>query len=445
MTWHNKVMWTEGMFLQPQHFQQQDRYVSRLVDARVALNAAFGFGFASLVLDDAALLQGKLALTSAHGILPDGAPFAVPAHDAAPPAMDVPADVRDELVLLAVALARPGVPESDVEDDSRSMPTRFHALDVDVADSHATSLRPAPIQIGRLNLRLLLARDANEGFAHLGVARIIERRADGRLLLDAQYIPPTLHVGDQLQLAGFLREAHGMVHQRAEALAARLAQPGRAGVGEIADFVFLQALNRLSPLLAHLQQLPLLHPERLYALLLQIAGELSTFRDRKRPPDYPPYDHLDLSGCFRPLVADLRQSLSMVLEQTAIPIELQLRPHGVRLALIPDLDLQRRATFVLAVNAQMPSEALRARFPLQVKICPAERLRDLVNLQLPGVVVKPMPVAPRQIPYHGGFSYFELETRGSDLWRELERSAGMAMHVSGDFPGIEFEFWAIKP
>ena len=28
MTWQNKVMWTEGMFLQPQHFQQQDRFVS---------------------------------------------------------------------------------------------------------------------------------------------------------------------------------------------------------------------------------------------------------------------------------------------------------------------------------------------------------------------------------------------------------------------------------
>ena len=143
-------------------------------------------------------------------------------------------------------------------------------------------------------------------------------------------------------------------------------------------------------------------------------------------------------------MADLRQSLSMVLEQTAIPIELQERARGVRVAIISDVDLQRTATFVLAVNAQMPSEALRARFPSQVKIGPAERIRDLVQSQLPGVPVRPMPVAPRQIPYHGGYSYFELETRGSELWRQLERSAGLAMHVSGDFPGIEFEFWAIR-
>jgi hypothetical protein len=58
----------------------------------------------------------------------------------------------------------------------------------------------------------------------------------------------------------------------------------------------------------------------------------------------------------------------------------------------------------------------------------------LVNLHLPGVTLTPLPVAPRQIPFHSGASYFELETRHSDLWRQLEQSGGMAMHIAGDFP-----------
>ena len=134
----------------------------------------------------------------------------------------------------------------------------------------------------------------------------------------------------------------------------------------------------------------------------------------------------------------------MVLEQTAIPIELQQRKHGVRVAIISDLELQRNASFVLAVNAQMPGEALRARFPAQVKIGPAERIRDLVSLQLPGVGLRAMPVAPRQIPYHAGFTYFELETRGNELWKQLETSGGLALHVAGDFPGLEMSLWAIR-
>jgi type VI secretion system protein ImpJ len=143
-------------------------------------------------------------------------------------------------------------------------------------------------------------------------------------------------------------------------------------------------------------------------------------------------------------MADLRQSLSMVLEQTAIPIDLQDRKHGVRVAVIADIELQRNASFVLAVNAQMQGEALRARFPTQVKIGPAERLRDLVQLQLPGISLRPLPVAPRQIPFHAGFTYFELETRGNELWKQLETSGGLAMHIAGDFPGLALEFWAIR-
>ena len=444
MTWHNKVMWTEGMFLQPQHFQQQDRFLGRQLDARIASAVPWPWGYVALQLDDAALLQGRVMLSSARGVLPDGLAFAIPGDDPAPPALDVPADVRDELVVLAVPQSRPGVPESDVEATEGAMPPRWRVTDIDAADIHAASLREAPLQIGRLNLRLLLARDANEGYTTLGTARIVERRADGRVVLDSQYVPPLLHTQAHTVLDGYVREVHGMLQQRGDALGARLAQPGRAGTGEIVDFLLLQAVNRHQGLFAHLQRLPVLHPERLYDLCLGLAGELATFRERKRPPAYPEYRHDDLAGCFRAVMADLRQSLSMVMEQTAIPIDLQERKFGMRVAIIPDVELLRAAVFVLAVNAQMPGEALRQRFPTQVKIGPAERIRDLVNLQLPGVTLRALPVAPRQIPFHAGYTYFELETRGNELWKQLESSGGLAMHIAGEFPGLALEFWAIR-
>ena len=337
MTWHNKVMWTEGMFLQPQHFQQLDRFVGRQLDARIASAVPWPWGYVALQLDDAALLQGRVMLTAARGVLPDGLAFSIPGDDPAPPAMDVPADARDELVVLAVPQSRPGVPESDVEATEGSMPPRWRVADVDAADIHAASLREAPLQVGRLNLRLLLARDANEGYITLGTARIVERRADGRVVLDSHYVPPMLHAPAQPVLDGYVREVHGMLHQRGEAIGGRLAQPGRAGTGEIVDFLLLQAVNRHQGLFAHLQRLPVLHPERLYELCLGLAGELATFREQRRPPAYPEYRHDDLAGCFRVVMADLRQSLSMVLEQTAIPIELQERKYGMRVAIISDV------------------------------------------------------------------------------------------------------------
>ncbi len=445
MTWYNKVMWTEGMFLQPQHFQQHDRFVTRQVNALVSATLLHPTGFVRLLIDEAALLQGKFVLQQASGVLPDGTPFMLPGNDASPAALDVPTDARDELVVLGVAMTRAGVAESDAEDSSVAMPPRFRVLDIDVADSHAQAVREVPLRIGRLNLRLMLARDANEGYTSLAVARIAERRADGRVVLDPKYIPPTLQLASQPVLDGYLREVAGLLRQRGDALAAMLGQPGHSGVGQVTDFLLLQTINRFEPQFTHAASLVLLHPERCFALLLALAGDLSTFRESRRPPAYPIYVHNDPAPCFSAVMADVRQSLSLLSDPNAIRIDLQDRTHGVRVALIPDVELQRTASFVLAVNAQMAGEALRSRFPTQVKIGPPDRIKDLVNLALPGVTLTPLPVAPRQLPFHAGFNYFELDTRGSDLWKQLEKSRSMAMFVPDDsFPGLEMEFWAIR-
>ena len=98
---------------------------------------------------------------------------------------------------------------------------------------------------------------------------------------------------------------------------------------------------------------------------------------------------------------------------------------------------------LLAARADVPAEDLRRRFPSQLKIGPVEKIRDLVNLQLPGVPVHAVPVAPRQIPYHAGFVYFELD-QSHELWGQLKTSGGVAMHVAGEFPNLAMEFWAIR-
>jgi type VI secretion system protein ImpJ len=444
MSWQSKIIWSEGMFLQPQHFQQHDRYLERLIEGRIGPVAGRHWGHALLRLDDAALKLGKVALAAARGILPDGTPYEFPGADEPPAPLDVPGDLKEELVVLAAPLRRFGSDEADLASSDAVGLTRYAVAELDVDDNNTGNDRSALIQVGTLRLRLMLQRDATDAYACLGVARVIERRADNEVVLDQGYIPPALSVRESTSLTGFVREIQGLLHQRGEAISSRLAHPGRGGVAEIADFLLLQTVNRFEPVFAHLAELTLLHPERLFTTCLLLAGDLSTFtRDNRRPPAFPPYVHDDLARCFVPLMNDLRRSLSMVLEQNAIPIELQDRKYGVRVAIIADHELWRSAGFVLAVNAQMPAETLRVRFPTQVKIGPVERIRDLVNLQLPGIALRALPVAPRQIPYHAGFNYFELE-RGSDLWKQLERSGGLALHVAGEFPELEMELWAIR-
>jgi type VI secretion system protein ImpJ len=174
------------------------------------------------------------------------------------------------------------------------------------------------------------------------------------------------------------------------------------------------------------------------------AGELATFTtSTNRTPKFPGYRHERLKESFEPVIISLRESMSRVMTQNAISIPLEKRRFGISLGIVPDKSLFSTAVFVLAARADGPAENVRQRFPAQIKVAPAEKIADLVRQGLPGVPVVPIPVAPRQIPFHAGYAYFELD-QSHDLWDQLKDSGGVAIYVSGDFPGLAMELWAIR-
>lgn len=443
MPWRSKVIWTQGLFLRPHHLQQHDRYFEHLLDLRCASLMAHGWGFTALEIDKNQLSLGKISITSCKGILPDGTPFNLP-EDALPPSpLAVPEELFNEKVYLGLPLERRGLIETDSSHAKESL-ARFTPEEIDIDDNVAGHESNVELQVGQLRLRLLLENEDRNDFSCLELARIIESRPDKGVVLDEAFIPTCLDCSANLKLKGFITELQGLLKHRCEALGGRVSEAGRGGVAEIADFLMLQMVNRSLPLITHLSNLSGLHPESFYRTALQIAGELATFTaEGKSPPDFPPYQHNDQENTFSPLMKELRRSLSMVLEQGAISIPLEERKYGVRVAAFADKNLLHTAQFVLAIKADVAQEMLQSTFPSQVKIGPVEHIRQMVNSGLPGISLRLLPVAPRQIPYHAGFTYFELD-RTSSYWKGLEQSSAFAMHVSGDFPGLELEFWSIK-
>ncbi|MDR1063934.1 MAG: type VI secretion system baseplate subunit TssK [Azoarcus sp.] len=403
----------------------------------------FFWGFGRLEIDLNALNQGTVVVQRARGVMPDGTSFDLGDDNALPLAFDFPPDAQNAKVCLVLPPLRAGV-ESIIYDEDPASAARFNVATFEAADEVGSGAGAAEIQVCVPRFRLMLEADVPHGWISMGMVKIVERQANNILRLDEIYIPPTLICGAQKSLSGFIGEVAGLLNQRGDALAGRLSASGRGGVSEVGDFLILTLINRWYPLVMHLGRLDVLHPERLYASLLSLAGELSSFSAaNRRATNYPPYVHDDLRTTFQPLLEDLRQALALVLDQTVIRIELKEHKYGIRLALVSDRALFKQASFVLAVHADLPTEQMQAQFPAQVKIGPVEKIRDLVNLQLPGVALRLLPVAPRELPYHAGYSYFELDVR-HDLWKEMEKSAGAALHVAGDFPGLSLECWAIR-
>lgn len=449
MSWYSKVVWSEGMFLRPQHFQQQDRYLEAFIRQSCSVLRPYDWGVAELILDREALALGKIALTTARGLLPDGTPFDIPNRDPPPASLDIEADVRDTRIMLALPLRRTGM--ADVErGGQQDTAMRYRAVAREVRDNNVdTANNSAFVEIGEPRLRLFLdTRDLGD-YTCIGIVRVLEKQPDQRVVLDGEYLPPCLDCRTVPTLNGFVTEILGLLHQRGDALAERVAGAGTArGAGvDIAQFLRLQTVNRFEPLLAHLATMQGLHPETFYQIALQLAGEMATFtgKVKRRPPVFPAYDHDDLQKTFGALIAELRRSLSLVEEQAAIRIPIEERQYGIRVAIITDRErpLLAKATFILAVHADMATDLLRARFPTQVKIGPVERIAQFVNHHLPGIGVSALPVAPREIPYQSDFIYFRLD-RSSEFWKQMLSSGGFAFHVGGEFPELDMAFWAIK-
>lgn len=443
MSLDSKVVWSEGMFLNPQHFQQQERYFERFVNGKCEAYGAYGWGIQEFEVDQQLLKLGKLSVISAKGVFPDGTPFSVPDLNAAPPVLEIGENMHETQVYLAIPVRRPGAIDVVREETSQGL-ARYYSSEMPVRDVTQEGSENLSVDVATLRMKLLLDTDDLSGYTYIGVLKISESREDKDIILDDQYLPSCLDINAAPRLSGFLTELVGMLHHRAEAIAGRLADARRGGTAEVADYMMLQLINRLEPFVNHLSTIKGLHPIALYAETLQIVGEFSTFVAKsKRPGTYLPYLHEDLTATFAPVMASLRESLSMVYEQTALAMPLVEKKYGIRVAEITDRSMLTTSSYVLAVRADVAEDVVRTRLPAQMKIGPVERIRQLVNAAMPGIQIKPLPVAPRQIPFRTGYTYFELE-RNSNFWKELQTSGGFAMHVGGDFPGLEMEFWAIR-
>jgi len=446
MSWYNKVVWSEGLFLRPQLFQQQERYLEHFAHKRAAALSPFFWGFQHLAIDAEALALGKLVVSRATGIFQDGTPFDAPAHAKLPAPLALRHEHLNQIIYLAVPIRTPNAEETSFEDAQDSL-ARYRSFEENLLDANSIGQGPKLVQLGDLRLRLTPEKELTESWLGMPLAKVTEIRADGSARLDIGLIPPVNVYTASALLQTWLGEVHGLLRLRATSLAERLTASGTRGgdAAEISEHLILQLFNRVEPKLEHMMAAKAASPEALYVELTALAGELSTFvrTTTRRPKGYDAYRHDEPHTCIKPVVDDLRFLLNVVLERGAQLIELQKQQHGIQLAVLEPTEFARFNTFVLAVGAQMPSDVLQQQFPAQAKVGPAERLADLVRSHLPGIPLQAMPVPPRQIPFNAGQVYFEL-TQDHPLWVQVQRYGGLALHVAGNFPELRLELWGVR-
>jgi type VI secretion system protein ImpJ len=441
MAWEKRVVWSEGMMLQPQHFQQQSRFHESQLQKSIGLCQPHFWGISSIEIDKSHLKNGKLCLSSAQGILPDGSYFNFPDIDNMPPALDIDESFLNTTVYLAVTIRRYGNTETFRDNATQS---RYGLVEHEARDVSGTSTMPQSLEVAGLSFSLRTDKDDNNEFSCIAIAVIEDVSLSGEISLKEHFIAPCLNIKTNGYVSTFLSELVKLTQHRISALAARVSVAGKATTNEVTDFLMLQSLNRHYPSLVNLDSQERISPYDLYEKFIGLIGDMSTFvKHDKLVPDLPVYQQNNLTEIFSVLINELRQVFSVVLEQNSLNIPLIEKKYGIRIGTISDSSLFTSASFILAVTADISTEEIRQYFPPQVKIGAVEQIKELVNVQLPGIQLNNLAVAPREIPYQRNYVYFELIQNG-EYWNALVGSGGIAFHIGTNFPNLNMELWAIR-
>ncbi len=436
------VVWSKGVFLSPQHLQAQDRFFE---DTLRFLSGALSFanwGFSALEIDTAGLSEGRLNVTHASGIFPDGLLLDMPASDA-PPALrtlekSFPEGSKSCAFYLAVPQDRPG--GLNVALTRGSLNTRFYS-DLQMLRDENSSGVEKPVSLARKNLQILAEGENLEGSVLLPLA-VVEKTEAGGYRLDPKYAPPMLNVKGNELIAAILRGQIETRVARSGQLAGSRRQRNQSladfSASDIANFWLLYTLNAHLPVLRHLYDSSSVHPEALYLQMLSLAGALTTFSSKIEPRDLPKYEHEKLGQCYLALDAMIAELLDTVVPSNFVALPLKLLRGSIYAASIDKDSYFDNSRPYLAIASDLKEADLIARTPVLAKACSATHIEQLIRSALPGIKLTHVPVPPRAIPVKLKYQYFSVEKSGAS-WDAVVRARNFAVHVPGEIPNPDME------
>ena len=442
------VIWMKGTLLSPQYLQSQDRFLESSLKFQIDALAFAPWGFRRLQLDQQALASGYAAVSHASGIFPDGLLFDIPNADGAPAPKPLADCFEPDQKFLDLFLAIPHFRERglNVALPDTKADTRF-VSEVSLLRDENSGLAERPIQVARKNFRILVEGESQEHSSALRLGRV-ERTAAGLYQFDPKCVPPLLDFSASDFLVSILRRLVEILAAKSSQLAGTRRQKNLSladfGAADIANFWLLYTINTNFPLLRHLFEAQCGHPERLYEVMLSLAGSLSTFSSTVHPRDFPKYEHDQLSFCFEDLDEKIRLLLETVVPSNFVSLPLKLTQSSIHATALADDRYLRNTKMYLAVRAEMNEADLIAKAPYLLKVCSANHIEHLVRQALPGVPLTYTPQPPSAIPVKLNYRYFSLNQTGV-AWEAVTRARNLAAYVPGDFPQAQLELIILLP
>lgn len=444
----SRPLWAQGIFMTPQHFQQQalwERHADEL-GARIACPDPWGV--VRVVPDTQALSIHRLVLAAVTARLPDGTLVDTETADWTPAARDlgdVPAHLDSVTVLIGLPLMDAQGGNCIEAGERPARPRRFVREYLAVADLHGEGNEE--ISVERHALSLLFDFEAHSDYVTCPILRLV-RTPQHRFELDATFVPPCLFLSASDRLTERMQRLAEILSAKSRSLAVRRRersdQIADFAVADVALFWLLHSVNSHWPELARLCAAPQQPPERLYHVLARLAGALLTFSTTETLQAIPAYDHHTPEPVFAELESLVRTLLDTVIPSRVVPVALEQARPTIWVGTIQDERLVEGAEYYLSVQSGLPAHALLEQLPRLCKAGAPDEVEQIVNSALPGIPLRTLSRLPAAIPVRLENQYFALDGSHPAFRRMLDARA-CQFYVPASIPDVSLELFAVLP
>lgn len=443
-----KVLWGEGLFLRPQHFQQQDRYHEARLQTMATSLHPYAWGVAKVQVDRDALANNALRLQEFSAIFPDGEQYTAPASDSLPDTIEL-GDIPLSQQTLTYYAALPMVKEyggNFSATDQPNVAARYSQINLDTPDLFTQGAR-AELTYLKKSVRLVSELEPRDSLISFPLLRL-RRASSGGFELDPAFVPPSITIRSAPILVQLLRRLMDALQAKVNALYGHHREPSKNVIefrsGDIASFWLLHTASVGFASLSHYLNNPQLPPERLFEQLLSLAGGLMTFSKNYALNDLPAYQHLDTGSCFFRLDSVIRELLNTVISTRHFAIALsEVRP-SYHQGQLDSGKIDEKTAFYLAVSASMPATELVDTTPMRFKIGAPDDVDKLVLSAMPGVKLTHAPQVPAAIPVRPDTYYFALDNK-SPLYARMLQAQAISIYAPSGIPDLHLELLAVMP
>ena len=453
------LYWFEGLFLRPQHFQQQDVYHSVLTYDYFKFHMPNFWGVHEFECAHKALSNNTFEIQRCQFLFPDSVYASHPGNiQISHRSFEGKWDKSGKPLSVYVGLKKFSHGDNNISNPEKSATgqqqetrsQRYWLPDKAVpvydlyADQHQESLHFLQYHL------VVFFEDERQQAVDYHLIKVAELELNGNEVRVSQsYIPPVLTIASSQNLQRVLRDLKEQLTARCHELALYKKELGESEAMMGRDFGYmlaLRSLNRFVPLIHHHIEQGSMTPWDFYGLLRQIVGELSTFSmdfdvfgsttGAKKPDGLPEYSHIDIAGCYNRAISRITLMLS---ELTAGPDYTQKLGYdgtyyGAELA---QRIFQGNNRYFIRLRLEPGHEYIIQNLQSTAKVSAREYLPMLIARALPGVQVGFMPNPPNELPRRADSTYFEVDPRG-DAWTAIRNGNNIAIYFD-NAPGEDVD------